>query len=251
MAWGNRLLAVMALFTALALLVSACSQSGADENANAPLPQSWFDDYTVAYLSDPVSVRVVGSANARSFPTGRGDTLKGAFKNGEKLYGRWVKGADPNQHWLLTDNGYYVWHGNLAGPLPDPAYATAPPPKKVAEPKVAPAVAEPPSPEARLADLMNDRLDEAAPDSAIAGRVRANAGHVRYDEDGTRSLKWAMCTGDCDGRFQSSLIVQPGRPTLLCIHQEAANGGMAVWYSDRRELRRTTGLCPSSLSAVG
>lgn len=249
---GNRaeggLHAMTAAAMAVALLLSACSKSGADETA--PLPQSWFDSYAVTYLSDTVTMRVVGPANARSFPTGRGNTLRGQFKSGDQLRGRWVRGADQDEHWLLTDNGYYVWYGNLAGPGPDPSYAPPIEVRQRAKPVVANTGATLIQDQDRLERLIDKKLNEAAPNSVIAEMVRANVGYVRFDVEGDRSLKWAMCADDCESEFQSTLIVQAERPTLLCIHQQLANRGTTVWYSDRRLLRRTPGLCPSSLSAI-
>lgn len=68
------------------------------------------------YLSETISLRVTGVANARNIPTGEGSTVVGQFQPGDILHGRWVEGVDPSVRWFKTSNGDYIWGGNLADP---------------------------------------------------------------------------------------------------------------------------------------
>ena len=83
-------------------------------NSNGSLTQQWFDEYKDDFLSDQVTQFVTGTAQARSYPTSRGSTIIATLQQDLQIQGRWVKGADPTTRWLRTNNGTYVWDGNLA-----------------------------------------------------------------------------------------------------------------------------------------
>lgn len=83
-------------------------------DAEGPLPQSWFDDYSDAFVSGPVTQFVTGTAQMRNYPTSRGSTIIETLQPGRQVEGRWVEGADPTTRWLRTTDGGYVWDGNLA-----------------------------------------------------------------------------------------------------------------------------------------
>jgi hypothetical protein len=77
-------------------------------------PASWFANYTDKFLSENVVQFATSTAQKRNFPTSKGSTILGTLQPGEHLAGRWVEGADPATKWLKTDDGGYVWDGNLA-----------------------------------------------------------------------------------------------------------------------------------------
>ncbi|MFZ1741993.1 MAG: zinc ribbon domain-containing protein [Pontixanthobacter sp.] len=85
------------------------------EDPNAPRPQAWFDEYSDTFQSAELTRLVAGTAQKRSFPTAKGSEVVETMKPGIAVTGRWVEGADPKTRWLKTNDGGYIWEGNLAG----------------------------------------------------------------------------------------------------------------------------------------
>ncbi|WP_284124746.1 zinc ribbon domain-containing protein [Parerythrobacter aestuarii] len=85
-----------------------------EEDPDADRPQEWFDNYTDTFLSADLTRLTSGEARKRSFPTAKGGEILETLDMGRAVTGRWVEGADPETRWLKTNDGGYIWEGNLA-----------------------------------------------------------------------------------------------------------------------------------------
>ena len=94
--------------------LAAPTEVAKTEDPDAPRPQEWFDTYSDKYLSAELTRLAVDSAAKRNFPTARGSEVLEQVASGMPVSGRWVEGADPASRWLKTNDGGYIWEGNLA-----------------------------------------------------------------------------------------------------------------------------------------
>jgi hypothetical protein len=62
----------------------------------------------------PATQFTVSGARVRNSPTTDKSTVLSTLKAGTRVIGHWVEGVDPSTKWLKTDDGGYIWEGNLA-----------------------------------------------------------------------------------------------------------------------------------------
>ena len=94
-------------------LAAATVEEAKEEDPNADRPQEWFDNYADKFLSAELTRLTSGQARKRSFPTAKGGEVLDTLAMGRPVTGRWVEGADPETRWLKTNDGGYIWEGNL------------------------------------------------------------------------------------------------------------------------------------------
>lgn len=252
---------VLMLFFACTLaMVSGCGgndDASGGMDPDAPLPSSWFDEYRDDFRSDRVSVEVIGKANARNYPTSRQTSVIATYYPTERLDGRWVAGADPTVDWFRTDDGLYIWSGNLTGPKPDRDYSSgdsdgasaATGKRSAAEtPSVARSGGIRPTWPDR--SQMADYARKAAPNEEMVTAVLAKADYTTADAAGSKQLYWSMCDDSCPSLWQSAILLETGKATQLCVRDDASLSGVAIWYEGGREVRREQGACPSRLRAI-
>lgn len=239
---------ILGLVGAALFALGACGESASGvPDPNEPLPQSWFDLYADDFRSDSVTVSVISKANARRFPTSRETGVITSYGPGDSLTGRWVAGADPTVDWFKTDSGLYVWGQNLTGPGPG-TYSSAPSDNTATETTASSTTARRPG-EWPDAERLMGWARAAAPDTATANSVVANAHYKSTDENGAEALYWSMCDQSCDEPWQSAIVVGVGRTAELCVKDARISATTAIWYRNGEETGRSKGACPSNLDA--